>query len=133
MPDYIYNTIEGDTIYIKQALKKKGKEYGIIKLNKNQIYALTESIDLMSVNPISPKFSEIIEKYLFPRFNEINEILYSEKSLPDTVNVEITKENRKELINGLELGGVMTGLKDRGYNHEELYGVLKKTQFRKSK
>ena len=133
MDDYMYSTIEGDTIYIKQALRKKGKEYGIIKLNKKQIQALTESIDLMSANPISPKFSDIIEKFLFPRFNEIIEILYTEKSLPDIVGIEISKENRKEILYGLELAGVMTGLEDRGYNRKELLEALKKAQFIKSK
>ncbi|MFX1315292.1 MAG: hypothetical protein ACFE9T_05475 [Promethearchaeota archaeon] len=133
MNDYTYNTIEGDTIYVKQALKQKGKEYGIIKLNKKLIYALTDSIDLMSSSPISPKFSEVIEKYLLPRFNEINEILYIEKSLPDTVSLEISKENRKEITHGLELGSVLTGLKDRGYNRNELLELLKKVQFIKSK
>ncbi|MFX1297147.1 MAG: hypothetical protein ACFFD2_20125 [Promethearchaeota archaeon] len=133
MVDYIYNQIEGDVILIEKTYKIKGKEYGIIKLNKKQIYIITESIDLISASSISPKFSETIEKYLFPRFNEINKILYTEKSLPDIVGIEISKENQKEIIYGLGLTGVMKGLKDRGYNYNELSEALKKAKFIKSK
>ncbi|MHA2394187.1 MAG: hypothetical protein ACXAEX_19810 [Promethearchaeota archaeon] len=50
--EYKYNYIEKDVIFIKNELKQKGKEYGTVKLKKNSIYALIDSIDLLSVAPL---------------------------------------------------------------------------------
>ncbi|MFX1375082.1 MAG: hypothetical protein ACFFA0_04665 [Promethearchaeota archaeon] len=54
-----YNSLENNVFCIRNELKKKSKEYGILKLDKIQINVLVESLDLMSVSPlISPTFSQ---------------------------------------------------------------------------
>jgi len=129
-----YNYLKEDIFLIKDAYKKKGKEYGIIRLNKNQITALSESIDLMSVTPsLSPKFSERIEKFILPRFMELNYITYSEKFLLQDVGVEISKENQKDMIEALDYQNVIIGLKEKGYSINELKTILKNITFRKQK
>ncbi len=132
--NYQYNLLREGSIFIKDEFKKKGKEYGTVKLGKKQIYALSESIDLQSVAPlVSPKFSERIEKFLLPRFNEINEILFTIKTLPSELNVEISKENCKNIIKGLTLGSVIIGLREKGFSVDELRTLLGKIKFSKYK
>ncbi|MFW9822861.1 MAG: hypothetical protein ACFFE4_08005 [Candidatus Thorarchaeota archaeon] len=132
--EYEYNIVKDGIIFIKDEFKKKGKEYGIVNLDRNQIFALAESIDLQSVTPlVSPKFSERIEKFLLPRFNEINEILYTDKTLPSKINVEMSKENYNDIIKGLDFGNVFTVLREKGYFVEELRNSLRKINFSKHK
>jgi len=89
---YKYNFIKESIIYISNEFKKKGQEYGIITLNTNQIDILVESLDLMSVSPeVSFKFSERIEKFLVPRFNEVTQIIYSNKTLPSVCRAEFVR------------------------------------------
>ncbi|MFW9772441.1 MAG: hypothetical protein ACFFFB_09900 [Candidatus Heimdallarchaeota archaeon] len=132
--EYQFNQIKEDIIVLKEEYKKKGKEYGIVKMAKKQISAFVEAIDLISVSPsISSKFSEKVEKFIFPRFMELNNITYSEKTLPSEVSIELSKENQKNLINALEYSSVIVGLEERGYSIKELREVLKKISFFKEK
>lgn len=132
--EYQFNQLKGDIIVLKGEYKKKGKEYGIARITKKQISAFVEAIDLISVSPsISSKFSEKVEKFLFPRFMELNNIIYSEKSLPSEINIEFSKENQKDLIDALEFPSVMIGLEERGYSTKELKEALKKISFYKEK
>jgi hypothetical protein len=127
---YRFNFIKENIIYISNEFKKKGKEFGIVTLDTNQIDALAESLDLMSVSPeISPKFSERIEKFLLPRFEELTQIIYSNKTLPSEVGIEISKENNVDIIIGLGFSNVQTGLKKKGYSSGELKNILRKVKF----
>ncbi|MFX1600545.1 MAG: hypothetical protein ACFFB6_08110 [Promethearchaeota archaeon] len=130
--EFKYCLLENDVFYIKSNYKKKGKEYGIVTLNVNQINALAEAIDLQSVSPLlSPKFSQRIETFLLPRFDEIIRILYTLKPLPNELGIEISKENLNDILKGLKSGNVITGLKDKSYSVEELNALLKKAKFEK--
>jgi hypothetical protein len=131
---YKYNVVKEDTIYISNEFKKKGKQYGIITLNKKQINALAECIDLISVSPlISTKFSQRIEMFLLPRFNELIGIIYSDKSLPSEIGIEISKENNEDVIKGFDSMNVVVGLRDKGYSVEDLKNYLKKIKYYKFK
>ncbi|MFX0033522.1 MAG: hypothetical protein ACFE8E_13800 [Candidatus Hodarchaeota archaeon] len=132
--EYKFNLLKGDTIFIKSEHKKKGKEYGLIKVKKQQISVFVEAIDLMSVSPsISSKFSEKVEKFIFPRFLELNEIVYREISLPSEISIELSKENQKDLISALGFTNVILGLENKGYSINELTDILKKASFYKEK
>jgi len=131
--EFSYNVLRDNVFYLKDEYKKKGKEYGILNLNKKQINSLTEAIDLMSVAPVSPKFSEKVERFLFPRFNEINAILYKEKTLPDILGIELSKENHKDIVQALKYQNVVVGLEDRGYSVDQLSAALKDVKFLKTK
>jgi len=132
--DYKYNKLENDVIYIKENFKKKGKEYGIVKLNKKQINVLAESIDLQSVSPlVSPKFSMRIEEFLLPRIDEINGMIYTLKPFPDEMGIEMSKENHTDILKGLTFSNVITRLKERNYSVEDLKAALTKITFYKYK
>jgi hypothetical protein len=132
--EYNYNSLENNVFYIRKELKKKGKEYGILKLQKNQISTLVESLDLMEVSPlISPGFSQKLEGFITPRFLEINEIIYTNKLLPDLIGIEFSKENQKDIIKAFDLPNVMERLKEKGYSHKEFIYLLRSINFLKFK
>ncbi|MFW9968655.1 MAG: hypothetical protein ACFFDF_00545 [Candidatus Odinarchaeota archaeon] len=132
--EFYYCILENNVIYIPKKYKNKGKNYGIVNLNLKQINALAECIDLQSVTPsISPKFSQRIESFLLPRFDEINRMIYTIKPQPTELGIEISKENLNDILKGLSFATVITGLKDRGYSLEELSVALKKVKFEKFK
>ena len=134
MRDYKYNILKDDIFYVKEDFKIKGKEYGIAKLNNNQINILTESIDLMSVSPsTSVKFSKRIEDFLDPRFQEIIGASYTNKTLPDIIGIELSKENHKDLLNGLTFSNVTVTLKSKKYPVGELITKLTEVKFTKFK
>ncbi|MFX1279710.1 MAG: hypothetical protein ACFFA3_09860 [Promethearchaeota archaeon] len=132
--EYIYNSLDNNVFYIKKELKKKGKEYGVLTLTKNQINLLIESLDLMAVSPlITPFFSQKLENFISPRFLEINEIIYAEKALPDKLGVEFTKENQKDIIKAFDLPNVISRLKTKGITSEYFINLLKSINFSKYK
>ncbi|MFX1427530.1 MAG: hypothetical protein ACFFBE_13830 [Promethearchaeota archaeon] len=132
--EYTYNFLENNVFHIKKELKKKGKEYGILTLNKNQISLLVESLDLMAVSPlISPAFSQKLEHFISPRFLEINEVIYAEKALPDKLGIEFTKDNQKDIIKAFELPNVFSRLKEKGSSSEEFVNLLRSINFSKYK
>ena len=134
MKEYEYNVLEDEVLLIKKEYKEKGKEYGIVKLNKRFIQILTECIDLMSVSPsISVKFSKRIEEFINPRFQELSGIMYEEKSLPETIGVEFSKENQREILNGLLFTNVSTTMKNKKYPVEEITSQLENVKFYKYK
>jgi hypothetical protein len=131
---YKYNFVKESIIYINNEFKKKGQEYGIITLNINQIDILADSLDLMSVSPeISFKFSERIERFLIPRFNELTQIIYSNKSYSSEIGIEVSKENINDIIIGFGFSNVKLGIRDKGYSSGDLVKVLKRVKFTKYK
>jgi hypothetical protein len=134
MREYEYNILKDDIFYIKDEYKKKGKEYGIAKLSKNQIQILTEIIDLISVAPLlSIKFSKTIEEFLHPRFQELTGALYANKALPDLIGIEFSKDNYKDLLSGLKFPNVEIIIKNKNYPIGELTAVLDEIKFVKYK
>ena len=134
MTEYEYNVLEDEDLLIKREYKEKGKEYGIVKLNKQFIHILTECIDLMSVSPsISVKFAKRIEEFLSSRFQELSAILYEVKSLPEVVGLELSKENYRDILNGLDFASVFSVFKKKNYPVQELKSQLKKVKFLKFK
>ncbi|MFX0039328.1 MAG: hypothetical protein ACFFCY_06940 [Promethearchaeota archaeon] len=130
--DFKYCFLKNDIFYIKDELKTKGKVYGIATLNLKEINALAECIDLQSVaSTASPKFSQRIESFLLPRIDEIVRIIYTIKPLPDSFQIEFSKENLDDIIKSLRSSSVVIGLKDRGYSVDILSVALKKTKFEK--
>ena len=84
--EFEYNEFKDNIIYVKKRNKKKGSEYGVVTLSKDQVELLLQSIELMTSSPdIKPNFSQRIEVYLHPRFTEITEMIYSNKSLENEV------------------------------------------------
>ncbi len=134
MKEYEYNVIEDEVLLIKKEYKEKGKEYGVVKLNKQFIHILTECIDLMSVSPsISIKFSKRIEEFLSSRFQELSAIVYDIKELPEIIELELSKENHKDLLNGLDFSNVSSTIKNKNYPVQELKSQLKRVKFLKFK
>lgn len=132
--EYKFNLLKEGRIFIRDEFKKKGKEYEIVNLGKKHFFALAASIDLQSVAPlVSPKFSVRIEKFLIPLFNEIVEILFTDKTLTSELKVDLSKKNYNDIIKGLDFVSVITGLREKGHSVEELRTLLRKVKFSKYK
>lgn len=103
-------------------------------MNKKHINALAESIVSQSVAPLfSLKFSERVEKFLLPGFNELNDILFARKTLPCELRIEISKENHNDIMKDLAFCSFMTGLRETGYSVEELKMALGNIKYLKHK
>ncbi|MFX0047373.1 MAG: hypothetical protein ACFE8G_04310 [Candidatus Hermodarchaeota archaeon] len=99
MPELIFNDLKNNIFLVKEGIKKKGKDYGVLKLSKKEVNDLMEAINLISSSgDISPKFSQKLQSYLLPRYTEIYETCYTNKSLPDELSIEFSKENVKEIM-----------------------------------
>ena len=134
MKEYEYNVLEDDVFFVGKDHKEKGKEYGIIKLNKQYIHILSECIDLMSVSPgISIKFSKRIEEFLSSRFQELSGIIYEEKGLPEIIGLELSKENHRDILTGLFFTNVASIIKNKKYPVEEINSQFNNVKFMKSK
>ena len=105
-----------------------------MKLNKQFIPILAECIDLISSSPsISVKFSKKIENFLGPRFEELNAILYQIQDLPETIGLELSKENHRDILRGLDFTNVSKTIKNKGYAVQELKSQLNDVKFLKFK
>ncbi|MFX1328734.1 MAG: hypothetical protein ACFE91_11455 [Promethearchaeota archaeon] len=129
---YTYCLLKNNIIYIKSDFKEKKKEYGIVMLSTELIDILQEIIQLLSRDSLlSPKSSARIEKFLIPRFDEIMGIIYTNKTLPPEIGIEISKESLKDIIKGIDFAGVISKLDDRGISSDELKKILEKVKFSK--
>lgn len=132
MHELKYNDLIDNIFLIKKGIKKKGKEYGIVKISKSQINGLMESINLLSSSGmISAKFSQKLESYLHPRYSEIYETCFTNKSLPEEVGVEISRENVKEIIVALEMPSIYRVLEM--YDLKNLTKILNNIEWQKYK
>lgn len=123
--EYEYNELENMVIKVKSKYRK-GKEYGIIILSKADVLNLLAVIDLISsAAETNPKFSEKIESYLHPRFEEIMAIVSTNKDLSDNVNIEISRDNLKDLIKGFEFTSVITQMKVNKISYDTILKNLK--------
>jgi len=99
MHELKFNDLKDNRFLVKEGIKKKGKSYGVLNLSKQQINEFMEVINLISSSgDVSPKFSQKLQSYLLPRFTEIYETCYTNKSLPEELSIEISKENVKEIM-----------------------------------
>ena len=134
MKEYEYSVLEDEVLLIKKEYKEKGKEYGILKLNKQFIHILSECIDLMSVSPdVSVKFSKRVEEFISSRFQELSAIIYEEKSLPEMVGVEFSKENHRDILKGFLFTNVASTMKNKNYPVEKIISQLENVKFFKLK
>ncbi|MFX1596170.1 MAG: hypothetical protein ACFFBK_08900, partial [Promethearchaeota archaeon] len=100
--------------------------------DETTIDILQEIIQLLSRDSLlSPKSSARIEKFLIPRFDEIMGIIYTNKTLPPEIGIEISKESLKDIIKGIDFAGVISKLDDRGISSDELKKILEKVKFSK--
>ncbi|MCJ7651402.1 MAG: hypothetical protein MUP85_22570, partial [Candidatus Lokiarchaeota archaeon] len=70
-----------------------------------------------------------IEDFLDPRFQEIIGALYTNKTLPDIIGIELSKENHKDLLIGLTFSNVTVTLKSKKYPVGELITKLTEVKF----
>jgi len=132
MHELKYNDLKDNVFLIKKGIKKKGKEYGIVHISKNQINGLMESIDLLSSSGnISAKFSQKLESYLHPRYSEIYETCFTDKSLPEEVGLEFSKENVKEILISLDMPSIYRALEKIDFKN--VIDLLKNINWQKFK
>ncbi|GAH82510.1 unnamed protein product [marine sediment metagenome] len=70
-----------------------------------------------------------MEKNILPRFYELNDIIDSEKSLPNEIGIEISKLNQDDILYGLESSSINKLLKDRGFDPIPLKKLIEAIQF----
>ena len=112
--EYEYNELENMVIKVKSKYRK-GKEYGIIILSKADVLNLLAVIDLISsAAETNPKFSE-----------KIMAIVSTNKDLSDNVNIEISRDNLKDLIKGFEFSSVIAQIRNNNIKRDTILKSLK--------
>lgn len=127
--DYEFSDLKDNIIRIKPHLKKKGKNYGLLTMPKAEIKLLGDLVNLMASSPdITPKFREEVEQYLFPRLNEIMGIIMMNKTLPEQISIEISKEDQKRFLKGLDFNSILAHLASKKIDKQEVVRSLKKVE-----
>jgi hypothetical protein len=127
--DYEFSDLKDNIIRIKPHLKKKGKSYGLLTMPKAEIKLLGDLVNLMASSPdITPKFREEVEQYLFPRLNEIMGIIMMNKTLPEQISIEISKEDQKRFLKGLDFNSILAHLASKKIDKQEVVRSLKKVE-----
>ena len=124
--DYEFSDLKDNVINLKPHLKKKGKEYGLLTMPKEEIKLLGDLVHLMASSPdITPKFREKVEQYLFPRLNEILGIIVMNTTLPEQVSIEISKEDQKQFLKGFDFSSILAHLVSKNIDYQEIVRSLK--------
>jgi hypothetical protein len=132
--DYEFSDLNENIIRIKLDLKKKGKEYGLITMPKEDIKILGDLVNLMASSPdITPKFRERVEQYLFPKLNEIMGIIAVNKTLPEQITVEFSKDDQKAILKGFDFDSILAHLAAKKINYQEVVRKLKGIKMEKYK
>ncbi len=133
LKDLKFSHYEGDIFFIKKEEKIEGMQYGFLRLkNKKNLKGIVECVDLTAAAyPIPRNLRERLENKVLPRFYEINDVLDSEKSLPEQLGVEISKLNQEDILYGLESSSINKLLIDRGYKPDELNKLINNVVFTK--
>lgn len=127
--DYEFSDLKDNVIRIKPQLKKKGKNYGLLTMPKAEIEILGDLVNLMASSPdITPKFREQVEQYLFPRLNEIMGIIMMNKTLPEQISIEISKEDQKQFLKGLNFNSILAHLASKKIDKQEIVRSLKQVE-----
>jgi hypothetical protein len=132
--DYEFSDLKDNIIRIKLELKKKGKEYGLITMPKEDIKILGDVVHLMASSPdIAPKFRERVGQYLFPKLNEIMGIIAMNKTLPEQISVEFSKADQKAVLKGFKFSSIIAHLALNKINYQEIVRKLKEIKMEKYK
>ena len=133
LKDLKFSYYEGDIFFIKKEEKIEGMQYGVLRLkNKKSLKGIVECVDLTAAaDPIPRNLRERLENKVLPRFYEINDVLDSEKSLPEQLGVEISKLNQEDILYGVESSSINKLLIDRGYKPNELKKLINNVAFTK--
>ncbi|MBY9009231.1 MAG: hypothetical protein KGD74_05140 [Candidatus Lokiarchaeota archaeon] len=129
-----YNYYEGDIFFIRKEQKIEGMQYAVARMNKLQLKGIVECVDLTAAAyPIPRNLRERLENILLPRLYEIKDELDNDKSLTDSLGIELSKLNQEDIVYGLESSSMQKLLKERGYKPEELKNLISNVQFMKYK
>ena len=132
--DYEFSDLKDNIIRIKLDLKKKGKEYGLITMPKEDIQILGDIVHLMASSPdITSNFRERVGQYLFPKLNEIMGIIAMNKTLPEQISVEFSKDDQKAILKGFDFNSILTHLASKKINYQEIVRKLKEIKMEKYK
>ncbi|MHA2429439.1 MAG: hypothetical protein ACXACC_00260 [Promethearchaeota archaeon] len=125
-----YNYYQGDIFFIKMDQKIEGMLYAVARMNKQQLKGIVECVDLtVAAYPIPRNLRERLESILLPRLYEINDVLDIDKSLPDSLGVELSKLNQEDILYGLDSTSIQKLLRERGHKPEELKNIVSNINF----
>lgn len=110
--------------------KIEGMLYAVARMNKQQLKGIVECVDLtVAAYPIPRNLRERLESILLPRLYEINDVLDIDKSLPDSLGVELSKLNQEDILYGLDSTSIQKLLRERGHKPEELKNIVSNINF----
>jgi hypothetical protein len=124
------NKYENETFY--PISKDKSGEYGIISLNKKEFQTIYEILDnAINTYPISKKSIKYLEKNVEPRLNEINNILWKRKDLPNNFQVEFGKKTKNALLEAANNTKISSLMREKSLPVAEIKQKLKQIKFKK--
>ena len=127
--DYEFSDLKDNVIRIKPHLKKKGKKYGLLTMQKSEIKLLGDLVNLMASSyDITPKFRVKVEQYLYPRLNEIMGIIMMNEALPEQISIEISQKDQKQFLKGFDFNSILAHLASKKIDHQEIVRSLKKIE-----
>ncbi|TXT60943.1 MAG: hypothetical protein BAJALOKI1v1_1210004 [Promethearchaeota archaeon] len=127
-----FNKSENRTFFILQKDKVPGMEYGTIMVNHYQLSDLIECIDiLLFAYPIPRNLRIRVQFQLLPRFNEIQNVINSQSSIKDLINIEISKLNQLDILYALNSTSIRKLLDAKGIKSQTLRELIDSVEFSK--
>jgi hypothetical protein len=116
-----FNRIEDGNIKLKPELKKKSKKFANIPFNGELLTVLGLALDFISSSPdVKSKFGYRLERFLKPRIQEIQRIIYLEMIDKKNFKIEFSKDSIEDIQNGLSFDNVKIHISNYKKEYKEL-------------
>ena len=127
-----FNRIENGDIKLITKLKKKSKKFAEIPFNDNLLTVLGLALDYISSSPdVKSKYGYRLERFLKPRIQEIQRIIYLDLINKKNFKIEFSKDSIEDILDGLSFESVKIHITNYKEEYKELIELFDSANIKK--